>query len=246
MKVVVYTCNEYADILPGFAYLFNIFYSSLQPVAYAGCPRMDLPQNFEWYDVESRVAERWSDGLIEFLLQLNDDVICWMLEDYYLCRTVDNAAVGSLADYMEMDKKILKIDLTSDRLHSSKAEDVGFWGHVDLIRTSWETPYQFSTQAALWNRKHLLSMLQPEMSPWDFELQDKKPEHLHVLGTRQWLIRYVNAVGMGLDKDEFRTEHKRHGLGGETIERIPDEHVEFMKEHSLFPEGKKINNNVNR
>lgn len=246
MKVVVYTCNEYAPILPGFAYLFNVFYSSLQPVAYAGCPKMDLPQNFEWYEVESRIAERWSDGLIELLLKLDDPIICWMLEDYYLCRTVDHAAIGSLADYMQMNKDILKIDLTGDRLHSGKAEDVGYWGHVDLIRTPWDTPYQFSTQCALWNRKHLLSVLRPEMSPWDFELQDKKPEHLHVLGTRQWPVRYVNAVGMGLGSDEFRTRHERKGNGGTTIERIPNEHVDFMKEHDLFPKGRKVNNKVNR
>jgi hypothetical protein len=135
--------------------------------------------------------------------------------------------------------------MTGDRLHSGRAEDVGHWGHVDLIRTPWDTPYQFSTQAALWNRKHLLSCLHPEMSPWDFELQDRKPEKLHVLGTRQWPIRYVNFVGMGLAKDEVRTEHIRNGLGGTTIERIPEEHVRFMQEHGLFPEGRKVNNGVN-
>jgi len=245
VKVVVYTCTEYANILPGFAYLFNVYYSSLQPVAYAGCSRLDLPQNFEWYKVESRIASRWSDGLIEFLNMLDDEIILWMLEDYYICRTVDNSLIDSLADLMSMHNDILKIDLTGDRLHSGAARDVGYWGRADLITTPWETPYQFSTQSALWNRKHLLSMLRPEMSPWDFELQDRKPEHLRVCGTRQWPLRYVNAVGMGLGKDEFRTEHTRNGLGGKTIERIPEEHVVFMHEHGLFPKGRKVNNNVN-
>jgi len=135
VKVVVYTCNEYADILPGFSYLFNTFWSSLQPVAYAGCKQMDLPANFEWHNVESRVAARWSDGLIEFLSMLNDDIICWMLEDYYLCRTCDNSLIDSLADFMRMQDDILKIDLTGDRLHSGAAVDVGYWGHADIITT---------------------------------------------------------------------------------------------------------------
>ena len=245
MKVVVYSCDDYADIIPGFSYLFNTFYSSLQPVAYAGCKQMDLPQNFEWYKVESRIAARWSDGLIEFLSMLDDDIILWMLEDYYICRTVDNSLIDSLADFMRMHDDILKIDLTGDRLHSGAAQDVGYWGHADIITTPWETPYQFSTQAALWNRKHLLSVLRPEMSPWDFELRSDYPSHLKVCGTRQWPLRYVNAVGMGLGKDEFRTEHIRNGLGGQTIERIPEEHVVFMREHDLFPKGRKVNNNVN-
>lgn len=244
MKVVVYTCNEYADVLPGFAYLFQVYWSTLQPVAYAGCPKMDLPQNFEWYSVKSRVAERWSDGLIEFLRMLDDDIVCWLLEDYFLVRTVDHKAIESLADYMRMHPDVLKIDLTGDRLHSGAAEDVDYWGHVDLFRTPWTTPYQFSIQAAMWNRKHLLSLLRPEMSPWDFELRSDFPEHLHVLGTRQYPVRYVNFLGMGLAKDEYRTKHIRHGLGGTTIERIPDEHVKFMLEHDLFPKDRTLNNNA--
>jgi len=242
VKVIVYTCNEYSDVLPGFAYLFNTYWSALQPVAYAGCPKMDLPQNFEWHEVESRVASRWSDGLIEFLLRLDDEIVCWLLDDYFLCRGVDHKAIGSLADYMRMYPDILKIDLTGDRLHSGAAEDVDTWGHVDIIETSWDVPYQFSVQAALWNRRHLLSLLRPEMSPWDFELRSDYPAHLRVLGTRQYPVRYVNFLGMGLGKDEYRTEHIRHGLGGTTIERIPDEHVVFMREHDLFPKDRKLNN----
>lgn len=244
MRVVVYTCNEYADVLPGFAYLFQTYWSALQPVAYAGCPKMDLPQNFEWYEVESRIAARWSDGLIELLTMLDDEVVCWMLEDYYLVRGVDHQAVKTLAEYMQMHPEILKIDLTGDRLCSGEAADVDTWGHVDLVETSWDVPYQFSTQAALWNRRHLLSLLRPEMSPWDFELQSTRP-NLVVLGTRQWPLRYVNLLGMGLSKEEYRTIHSRHGRCGQTIERIPDEHVQFMQEHGLFPADRRLNNEVN-
>jgi hypothetical protein len=243
--ILVYTCDAYADVVPGFAYLLGVFWSQLQPVYIAGTKSFPLPPNFTWLEVESRVAERWSDGLIEALRQMNEPVFIWMLEDYYLCRQVDNAAIESLAEYMMMHPDVLKIDLTGDRLHSGAADDVDYWGHVDLLRTPWETPYQYSTQCALWNREHLLSILRPEMSPWDFELQDKKPEHLHVLGTRQWPVRYVNFIGMGLEKDEYRTEHIRHGLGGTTIERIPDDHVAFMHDHNLFPKDRKLNNSVN-
>ena len=242
--ILVYTCDAYASALPGFAYLQGVFWSQLQPVYVCGTKPFPLPPNFTWLDVESRIAERWSDGLIEALNQFNDEVFVWMLEDYYLCRGVDHQAIESIAEYMRMHPDVLKVDLTADRLHSGRGEDVDYWGHVDLLRTEWDVPYQFSTQAACWNRKHLLSVLRPEMSPWDFELQDKKPG-LHVLGTRQWPLRYVNLLGMGLGKDEYRTEHRRHGLGGTTVERIPDEHVEFMQKHNLFPEGKRLNNDVN-
>lgn len=237
VPILVYTCDDYADCVPGFAYLMGVFWSQLQPVFVCGTQPFPLPPNYRWLDVESRIAARWSDGLIEALHQFDDPVFVWMLEDYFLCRGVNHAAVESLSQYMLMNPDVMRIDLTADRLHSGHAVDVDVWGHCDIIETDWETPYQFSTQAALWNREHLLSLLRPEMSPWDWELQGTRPE-LRVLGTRQWPVRYVNFLGMGLAKDQYRTEHKRQGLGGETVERIPHDHLEFMREHGLLPEGR--------
>ena len=238
VRVIVYTCSEYCWTLPGFAYLFQVYWSAQQPVAYAGCPKLDLPENFQWYDVESRVVERWSDGLIEFLNMIDDDLIVWLLDDYYICRGVDHQAIGSLAEYMRMYPDVLRIDLTADRLHSGHAVDIGSYGRLDIIETDWDTPYNYSTQAAMWNRKHLLSTLRPAMSPWDFELHTEHQPYLRVLGTRGWPVRYLNLVGTGLDsKYKYRAVHVREGLGGTTIERIDPEHLAKMLELGLLPEG---------
>jgi hypothetical protein len=245
-RILVYTCQDYAWCLKPLLYLLDVYWSREQPIVIGGCKPFDMPDNVTWLDVESRVAERWSDGLIECLHQMDDDVFVWMLEDYWLCRTTDCTAISSLAEYMRGHPDVLKIDLTADRAYSGAAVDIDPWGRCDLIETSWDMSYQWSTQAAIWDRKHLLNHLHPEMSPWDFELRDAKPRELRVLGTRQWPLRYVNGVGMGLEKDEYRTEHIRHGVGGTTIERIPDEHVQFMQEHGLFPADRKLNNDINR
>jgi len=234
--ILVYTCDAYAWSVRPFAYLLNVYWSEMQPVYVCGTKSFPLPPNFTWLDVESRIKERWSDGLIEALRQIKEDILIWSLEDYWLCRRVDNVAIESLAEYMGMHPNILKIDLTADRLHSGKAYDVDTYGRMDIIETSWETPYQLSTQMACWNRKHLLSLLRPEMSPWDFELQDKRLPNLRVLGTRQWPARYCNGLGMGLSGDKYRTEHIRNGLGGTTIERIPQEHIDEMHKLGFLPE----------
>jgi hypothetical protein len=240
MDICVYTHTDAHWCLQPFAYLFNIYFSSLQPVLVAGGePDIELPDNFRWFSVESRVKERWSDGLIEFLRMINSDIVCMMLEDYWVVRFVDWEILGSLEEYMLMYPDVLKIDLTGDRLHSGAAVDVGYYGRADLVQTSWDVPYQWSTQAALWNRRHLLKYLRPGMSPWDFELQDKRPEDLRILGTRQWPVRYVNGVGMQCP-NLYRTEHVRDGLGGRTIERIDDEHVQFMLEHGILPENRPL------
>jgi len=237
--ILVYTCDDYAWAVRPFAYLLGVYWSEMQPVYVGGTKQFPLPQNFTWLDIESRIAARWSDGLIEALTQISDDIIIWSLEDYWLCRHVDNAAIETIAEYMRMHSNILKVDLTADRLHSGHAYDVDTYGHLDLLETSWDTPYQLSTQMACWNRRHLLSILRPEMSPWDFELQDKRMPELRVLGTRQFPVRYCNGLGMGLQKGDYRTEHIRNGLGGTTVERIPEEHVNAMLELNLLPQNER-------
>lgn len=237
MEICVYTHEKAQWCLKPLAYLFNVYWSELQPVYIAGGePSVDLPENFYWLQVESRVKERWSDGLIDMLKIIKSDVICLLLEDYWLVRFVDWEVINSLEEYMLNNPDILRIDLTADRLYSGRAVDIDYWGRCDILKTDWDTPYQWSTQAGLWNRHHLLANLRPELSPWDFELQDNDQKHLRVLGTRQWPVRYINGVGMQLDeKYRYRTEHVREGLGGKTIERIDKEHVDVMIRRGILP-----------
>lgn len=238
--ILLYTCDEYAWAVRPFLHLLGVYWSRQQPVVIGGCRPFHAPPNVRWLDVESRIAARWSDGLIDCLRQMDGTAVVWMLEDYWLCRTVDTAAVGSLADYLCNHPDVLKIDLTGDRLHSGRAVDIDAWGHCDIIETGWDTAYQWSTQAAIWNREHLLDSLRPEMSPWDFELRDRPAHHLRVLGTRQWPVRYVNGVGMGLDAQyRYRVEHIRDGMGGRTVERIDATHVDEMRGGGILPPQKK-------
>lgn len=249
MRVVVPTCDRYLWALRPFQYLFNTYWSELQPVVIGGFsfPPFQLRGNFQFVQIDRNEypAERWSDGLIRLLTKfVEDDIIVLLLEDYWLCRGVNHEAVRALAEFMRGRDDILRIDLTADRLHSGKGVDVGYYGCWDLLETSPDTPYQWSTQACLVNRRHFLSCLKPGLAPWDFELQGNEliPEGLRVLGTRQWPVRYVNAIGMGCEW-RYRTEHVRDGVGGRTIERIPQEHVNAMLEAGILPPNERLPQN---
>jgi len=230
MRVVVPTCDKYLWALRPFAYLFNTYWSEQQPVLIGGYskPDFDLPPNFEFYQIDSTnyPPKKWSDGLIRLLNNINDDTFVLMLEDYWLNRGVNHQAVQSLGDYAGMHREVLRIDLTTDRLYAGRMYDVGTWGYLDIIETPPDTPYQWSTQACIVNRKHMLSCLQPGIAPWEFELQgnDLIPDGLRVLGTRQFPVRYVNGVGMGI-----RTRYNTIGL--------PQDHLEIMLKQGILPEN---------
>lgn len=202
------TCRNYYWIIPAWAWLFRKYWSEKQEVVVAGYePIFDyLPSNFTWPDNwefysmgdETLPVEQWSDGVIRFLSDMEDDLFCWMLEDMLLVRTVDVRTVSTLAEYMRYHSEVIRIDCTTDRLYSGASPgqlpDYEYYGSIDLVWSEPESPYHLSLQAALWRREYLLHYMVPGETPWQLEMEgtarlSSTPE-LVVLGTRQFPVRY--------------------------------------------------------
>lgn len=226
VPVVVMTSEKYLWAIPPFAYLFNRYWSELQTVLLVSDvkPTYKLPKNFLIRSMnanEPLPKEKWSNGLIVTLNNIKADHFVLMLEDYWLVRTVDHHGVETLAQYCRENSNVLRMDLTDDRFFAGDKRDIGAYGHYDLVETPPSSPYQMSLQAAIWNRHHLLSIMRPDLSPWEVELQIssalQKREDLRVIGTRQCPVRYAN-VFQGGEPHELKN-----------TDRIPDEHLQHMK-----------------
>jgi len=81
---------------------------------------------------------------------------------------------------MAMNPDIFKIDLTADRLCSGQARDIGYWGRFDLIETSWIHNINGASNLHC-GTETPIGQSATELSPWDFELQDKRLPNLHIL-----------------------------------------------------------------
>lgn len=214
-RVVVLTSDHYLWALQPFAYLFNRYWSSLQPVTVGGFAKPDypLPSNFEYISLDSYnyPPEKWSDALIKLLNLVSDAYIVFLLEDYWLCRTVDIRGMDACYDYIQDKPNVLRVDLTNDRLYAGGMRDVEGYGSYDIIETPWETPYQMSLQAGLWNRKLLLELLVPGKTAWETEIHTQPPESMRVLGLRQFPVRYANAILKGkLDREQLKMIPPEH------------------------------------
>lgn len=215
LPVYVITSDKYLWALAPFCYLFNIFWSSLQHVIIVGfsTPHFILPPNFEFYSISpsNYPADRWSDALITFLTRKAERHFCLLLEDYWLCRTVDVGGVRACHQYVYERPEILRVDLTADRLYAGGMRDVDYWGHYDIVETPYDTPYQMSTQAGIWNRDLLLRLLHPGKSAWEVELHTSVPPEMRVIGTRQMPVRYANGILKGkLDTKELQKIPQLH------------------------------------
>ena len=226
LRVFVEVSDKYLWALRPFSYLFNLYWSSLQPVVVMGYKRPDfnLPPNFTFYSIARTEyqSERWSDGLIEFLRIQEDEHFVFLLCDYWLQRTVDVRGVSACHDYIKTRPNVIRMDLIDDRQYAGGVIDVESWGCYDIIETPYGTPYQMSLQPGLWNRKLMLDVLEPGKSAWEAEIHLHPPETMRVLGTRQSPLRYANAVIKG------RVDMSQ-------IKRIPEPHRTHIL--AVIPEG---------
>ena len=210
MRTLVFTCDDYLFLLPPFAYLWNKYFGQDSEVLVAGYCRPDftLPPNFQFRSIEATAypAERWSNGVLKILQQLDDELFIMLLEDYWLNAPVAGKTIEVVERYLTAHPEVLRCDLTSDRLQSGQARDVETFDGVDFVETPHSCPYQMSLQAAVVRRTLLQQVLPPDISPWSLELYGNKwlrPE-LRVLGTKQAPMRYINAKGTGLAQTQVR------------------------------------------
>jgi hypothetical protein len=211
MRVFVITNDTYLWCLSPFCYLFNKYWADQEAVVLGfRPPTFEIPKNFRFHSLGTTnfPQSKWSNALIRFLSEMPDEFCVLMLEDYFITRPVDRHGIEVLYNFMQDNPNILRIDLTNDVLHSNgdarDAHEAGWVGHYDLVQKIPGMSYRMSFQAGIWNNKLLLSLLTPDKNPWEVEIQTSPPDEMKVYGTRQWPLRYCNAVYKGeLDMREI-------------------------------------------
>lgn len=231
IPVYVMSSHAYNRLLPGFAMLFNKFWSALQTVVVVtdSIPKgLPLPENFIVKSISNgrpTPKSAWSDGLISAISHCPASHLVLLLSDYYLIRSVDDGAVPTLSEFASLHPEILRVDLTDDRQFNGEAFSIGTFGQYDMVETPCTSPYQASLQAGIWSRDNLLSVLRPSLTPWQVELQTdlaSRPD-LRVVGTKNAPVRYANISTGGDDRQRFN------------YDGIPAEHREYMSKMGWLP-----------
>jgi hypothetical protein len=237
LKVYVTTWDGYNHLIPGFAYLFNKYWSSNQEVIFL-CytkPSYSLPANFsmlslgppekfdyeapEWIhnrrgiDSKFYPTPKWTDSLRPLFEQLPDEPFILMQIDYFINRQVELDKIGLLKSFLGR-KDVAKIDLTLDRTYHSHSL-YAVHGEVQIIVSDQNAEYRSSLQAAIWTKDYFLRLLKPNRNPWGFELYgmlELKNDGKLILGIKQphfGPVSYVNLFARGkLDRDEMNRIEK--------------------------------------
>jgi hypothetical protein len=221
LKVYVTTSDYYNHLMPGFAYLFNRYWSSNQEVTFL-CytkPSYCLPDNFsmfslgtsesfgnegpEWAEDGSRSnpTPKWTDSLRPIFEHMADEHFILLQIDYFINRPVELDKIDFLRSFLDR-RDVAKIDLTLDRtrdLHNLYATH----GNIQIIVSDQNAEYRSSLQAAIWRKDYFLRLLKPNRNPWGFELlgmHELKNDGKLILGIKQPYfgpVSYVNLYTRG-------------------------------------------------
>lgn len=236
MKTIVLTSNEYLNIIPGFAYLFNKFYpgQEVTVVRYEDRP-YGLPDNFKNYAIGQQSNYSWSGGLKRYLTDIEDEFVLLMLEDYYLDKDVDLGTLTGCKNLMIHRPEIVKIDLTDDRLKVAHSKsNYALKDKPDsvvleyFIQSDINAPFLASVQAAIWRKDFLMSILNTKDNPWQFEKNPRTKAYLKkhngvILGCVNPPMSYINAVGGEGNKP-----------GQYDLKKLPEWMIEELKTNNVY------------
>lgn len=205
-KVICLTSDKGMPYIPAFLYQARKYAPGMEIdiVGYTKPPK-DLGARFiSLGNFHDYPVDKWSNGLIKYLVQWAPKRVVILLEDYWLVRNMNLRALAVADKVMSQNHDIARFDLTADRLHNGNFVAAGSSGEFDLIAQDGPQEYSLSFQAAMWDREKLLDVLEMNETPWQSELVGTvrlnhriANDGWLVYGTRQWPMRYIIAVNKG-------------------------------------------------
>ena len=107
----------------------------------------------------------WSRNLLAALGQIDSTYILYFQEDYWISAPVNTSIVNDYVSIMERE------GLHYLRFLSFPAPDRDFPGDERLGIIASKSEYRTSLQIALWRKEVLQELIDPNETPWDFEIR---------------------------------------------------------------------------
>jgi len=151
----------------------------------------------------------WADRMLVAMRTMGS-VVLYMQEDYWLTHPIDTDRVMELAGYVG-EGLADRIQLRAGWNHQVRDKPASFDGK--LTRMARKSPYRGSTQASLWSKDALSSLLHPDDSVWDFERKrNKDTRDMAIYGVEESVIHYPMFIVRGQWRPCARQYAEREGL----------------------------------
>jgi hypothetical protein len=155
-------------------------------------PDFEFDKNWSFVSLgEDTGPSNWANDLLKYFSKFEDKYFINMIDDTLLTRQCDIEKMNRAFNYMKNNEKVKKIFLHGSMSIGGKDlfGDISFSPVQDLNKEFYDVSetanYRSSIQSSIWNTQYFLSLLKPNMNPWDFELQFPKNDGARILTTLQ-------------------------------------------------------------
>jgi hypothetical protein len=192
LKIIIPTCDNYLHLLEGLMYTTRKYWGLNNQFIILGYeePKFKLDDN--WFFVTlgvDRGPSEWSNDLLTFFNEFDEEYFINMIDDTLMTRTSDIKKIESAFNYMQKNKNVKKVFLHGS-LTSGNTRlfgDITLTPVAELDNVFYDinqfANYRSSLQSAIWSKDYFMKLLKSNMSPWDFELQHSKNDGARILTT---------------------------------------------------------------
>ena len=176
VSIVVSSCDKYEECWKPFFALLYKSWPSLKTIN-AHVPIYLITGQKEHSDpritvVKTDPKKSWSTALLKTLEKVTTDYVIYIQEDYFLVLDVNEQRLSDLFDffkkedgaYLAMGPHYLFDSIPHPGLTGVACKSKNHRRRIDL-------------QTALWNKKDLISLLDPKEDPWEFEVSVNSKKH---------------------------------------------------------------------
>lgn len=164
MKILVSSCDHYADLWPAFFYLLFKYWPDCPLPVYlsANCKAY---QDSRVVTLSSPKEKGWAGNLRDSLSQIGVDHIVYLQEDYLFHAPVHSEEIAELCNLLGRRRgAMLQLKPRAQGSHDEQADSP-----LEVAHFAKSCEWMATLQAALWNRNRLHDILDAEWNPWQAE-----------------------------------------------------------------------------
>lgn len=162
-SLLVSSCDSYEDLWEPFLNTFKKNWPDCDIEKYFITENKKFIKN-DFTTIKCGLKKNWTDRLYYSLSSIKDDYVILMLEDFFLRSKINNEGIHYFIKYIQ------KYDLSMIRLIKRPQGTCLNTKHTKLMQIHKDDLFRASTQATIWNKNVLKSLLCKNENIWEFEL----------------------------------------------------------------------------
>ena len=174
IPLIVSSCDKCSDLWQPFFYLVKKNWPDFNRKVYLCTDTKSFA--CEGFDIVCPLrmpsGSTWSENLMSLLKGMDEEYVLLMLEDFWLKAEVDVIQLHQSEEILKNDPTVGFICLVHQL--DPSPDNPTSENYSNLIEYGRHTPYRVTTQAGLWRRDYLLSLLRKHESAWWFEMFGSK------------------------------------------------------------------------